>query len=140
MSTSQNKALVRRYYEEMWNHWNFALVDEIIGPALIFRGSLGVDVNGREGFKEYMRTVQRAFPDFHNEVDELIAEGDRVVARLTYTGTHRGELFGIGATGQRISYAGVAIFGIAEGCIAEGWVLGDIHGLVGQLRDGRTCS
>ena len=114
MSTSQNKALVRRYYEEMWNRWDFALADELIAEGITFRGSLGVSVSGREGFKEYMRGVRRAFPDFHNHVEDLIAEDDRVVARLTYTGTHRGELFGIGPTGRRISYAGVAIFRIVE--------------------------
>jgi steroid delta-isomerase-like uncharacterized protein len=136
MSAENNKALVRRYYEELWNRWDFPLADELICEAVAFRGSLGVSVHGREGFKDYMRTVRGAFPDFHNGVEELIAEGDRVVARLTYTGSHQGALFGIGATGRRVSYAGVAIFRIAEGCIVEGWVLGDVHGLVHQLRDG----
>ena len=136
MSVEHNKALVRRYYEELWNRWDFALADAILGEGLDFRGSLGVRVMGRAGFKDYLRTVRRAFPDFYNRVEELIAEGDRVVARLTYIGTHQGELLGIGATGRRVSYAGVAIFRIAEGCIVEGWVLGDLHGLVRQLREG----
>jgi steroid delta-isomerase-like uncharacterized protein len=135
MSTTQNKALVRRYYETMWNRWDFALVDELIGEGIVFRGSLGVSVEGPEGFKEYMRTVRRAFPDFHNQVEELIAEDNHVVARLTYTGTHNGELFGISATRRRVAYAGAAIFRIAEGRIIEAWVLGDVHGLVRQLTD-----
>jgi steroid delta-isomerase-like uncharacterized protein len=138
MSAERNKALVRRYYEEMWNCWDFDLADELIGEGLAFRGSLGVSVQGREGFREYMRTVRRAFPDFHNHVEELIAEDERVVARLTYTGTHRAEVFGIEATGRRVAYTGVAIFRIAEGRIALGWVLGDVHGLVRQLTDGRV--
>jgi steroid delta-isomerase-like uncharacterized protein len=124
----------------MWNRWDFALADEMIGEGIVFRGSLGVGVQGREGFKEYMRAVGRAFPDFYNRIEELIAEGDRVVARLTYTGTHQGDLFGVGPTGRRVSYAGVALFRISEGHIIEGWVLGDIHGLLRQLRDGETCS
>src|SRR5262249_14013853 len=70
----------------------------------------------------------------HNRVEELVAEGDRVVARLTYTGTHAGALLGIAPTGRRVSYAGVAVFRIASGQIAEGWVWGDLHGLLGQLR------
>jgi steroid delta-isomerase-like uncharacterized protein len=133
MTTAQNRALIRRYYEEMWNRWDFALADELIDEAVTFRGSLGVDVRGREGFTGYMRTVRAAFPDFHNQIEELVAEGDRVVARLTYTGTHSGGLFGVAATGRRISYAGVAIFRIAGGRIIEGWVLGDLHGLFRQL-------
>jgi steroid delta-isomerase-like uncharacterized protein len=135
MSATQNRALVRRYYEEMWNRWDFTLADELIGEGIVFRGSLGVSVRGREGVKEYMRTVRRAFPDFHNHVEELIAADDRVVARLAYTGTHDGQLFGIAATGRRVTYAGVAIFRIAEGSIIEACVLGDVHALVQQLTD-----
>ena len=135
MQLESYKDLVRRYYEALWNCWDFALADELIAESIVFRGSLGISVQGREGFKEYMRGVRRAFPDFHNRIEELIAENERVAARLTYTGTHQGELFDIAATGRRVSYAGVAIFRIAEGCIVEGWVLGDIHGLVRQLRD-----
>jgi steroid delta-isomerase-like uncharacterized protein len=133
MSASQNKALVRRYYEEMWNRWDLALADELIAEGVNFRGSLGTVVQGREGFKEYVRAVRRAFPDFYNRVEDLIAEDDTVVARLTYTGTHRGELFGIDPTGRHVSYAGMAIFRVTGGQVIKGWVLGDLHGLVGQL-------
>src|SRR5262245_28806854 len=134
MSVTENKSLVRRYYE-MWNRWDFALADELIAEDISFRGSLGVEVRGREGFRGYMRAVRAALPDFHNHIEELIAEGDKVAARLTYTGTHRGELFGVRPTGRQVSYAGVAIFRIVAGRIIEGWVLGDVHGLVQQLSD-----
>jgi steroid delta-isomerase-like uncharacterized protein len=133
MSAEQNKALICRYYEEMWNRWDFALVDELIDKSIAFRGSLGVSVQAREGFKEYMQTVRRAFPDFHNRIEELIAEDDKVMARLTYTGTHSGELFGVAATGRRVTYSGAAIFQVADGRVVEGWVLGDVHGLLRQL-------
>jgi steroid delta-isomerase-like uncharacterized protein len=136
VSAAQNKALVRRYYDEMWNRWDFTLTDAIIDQGVTFRGSLGLRVEGREGFKEYMRAVRRAFPDFSNHVEELISEEDRVVARLTYTGTHLGDLFDIPATGRRVCYVGVALFRISAGRIVEGWVLGDLHGLLRQLRDG----
>ena len=127
------KALVRRYYDEMWNRWNFVVADELISESIRFRGSLGMTVNGRDGFKEYMRTVQRAFPDFHNKIEELIAEDDKVVARLTYSGTHRGELFGIAPTDRRVAYCGIAIFRVSEGSVAEGYVLGDTRAIVKQL-------
>ena len=134
MSTREHKDLVRRYYEELWNRWDFALADELVAEGVAFQGSLGQTVQGREGFKEYMRAVRQAFPDFHNRVEELVAEADRVAARLTYTGTHAGELFGIAPTGRRVSYAGVAVFRIVSGQIAEGWVLGDLYGLIRQLK------
>src|SRR5262249_25693609 len=117
MTLEQNKSLIRRYYEEMWNGWNYALADELLADNFLFRGSLGVSVQGRDGFRDYTRTVQRAFPDFHNHIEEMVAEGDRVVARLTYSGTHRGELFGVSPTGRHVSYAGVAIFRIAGAAI-----------------------
>jgi predicted ester cyclase len=81
-----------------------------------------------------MRSVRQPFPDFHNHIEDLIAEGDQVVARLTYTGTHQGVLFGMDPTGRQVSYAGVAISRIAEGRIVRGWVLGDVNGLVRQLK------
>jgi steroid delta-isomerase-like uncharacterized protein len=127
------KALVRRYYDEMWNRWDFAVANELISESISFRGSLGVSVRGRDEFKEYMRTVQQAFPNFHNQIEELIAEEEKVVARLTYAGTHQGALFGIEPTGKTVSYAGIAIFRISTHCILEGWVLGDRQSLREQL-------
>jgi steroid delta-isomerase-like uncharacterized protein len=129
-----NKLLIERYYHELWNPWNFSLIDDLIAEGISFRGSLGFAVKGREGFAGYMELVRAAFPDFHNDIDELIAEDDKVVARMTYRGTHRGELFDIAPTGKRVTYAGVAIFHISASRIAEGWVLGDAHGLIRQLR------
>lgn len=133
MSAEANKAMIRKYYEDLWNKWNLSLSDELIDAGISFRGSLGVTVQGLEGFKQYVTLVRGAFPDFHNTIEDLIAEGDKVVARLTYHGTHRGELFGIAPTGKRVTYAGIAIFRIADGRIVEGWVIGDTYGLMKQL-------
>jgi uncharacterized protein len=133
-SLESNKAIIRRYYEELWNAWHVDIADELIAIDVSFLGSLGVKVHGRANFVDYVHLVRRAFPDFHNTIEEIIAEGDKVVVRLTYSGTHRGELFGIGATGRRVTYSGIAIVRIADGKIAEGWVLGDTRGLIEQLQ------
>lgn len=133
MSVRENKALISRYYNDLWNKWNLAVADDLIAYEIAFRGSLAVTVQGLDGFKEYVNMVRAAFPDFHNSIEELIAEGDKVVARLTYSGTHRGELFGIAPTGRRVTYSGIAIFRIAEGKISDGWVIGDTLGLMKQL-------
>jgi steroid delta-isomerase-like uncharacterized protein len=132
-STADNVALVRRWYEELWNGWNLDVAAELVDPALSFRGSLGVVLRGIPALQDYVRSVREAFPDFHNRIDELIAEHDKVVARMTYSGTHRGPLHGFAPSGRRVSYAGVAIFRIRSGRICEGWVLGDLHGLHEQL-------
>jgi steroid delta-isomerase-like uncharacterized protein len=133
VSVEANKAIVRRYYAELWNRWELALIDELIAPDITFRGSLGMTAHGRDGFAAYLAAVRAAFPDFHNAVDELIGEGDRVVARLTYRGTHRGAIFELPPTGSAIEYGGIAIFRIAAGRIADGWVLGDTLSLLRQL-------
>ncbi|MGH9711999.1 MAG: ester cyclase [Candidatus Acidiferrales bacterium] len=129
----QNKILSRRFFDEMWNPWNFAKADELLAPDITFQGTLGPQLKGRDAFRAYMRKVQAAFPDFHNTILELTAEDDRVVARTIYRGTHRGEIFGIAPTGKTISYAGAAFFRIAEGKIIEGWVLGDLLSVLRQL-------
>jgi predicted ester cyclase len=127
------RSIVRRYYDEMWNPWNFQLAGQILAPEIRFRGSLGAEMRGIPEFLAYMRRVQAAFPDFHNRIDELIAEGDRAAARLTYEGTHRGEIFGAHPTGKRITYAGAAFFRFSGDRVVDGWVLGDVYGLRKQL-------
>jgi steroid delta-isomerase-like uncharacterized protein len=132
-----NAALIRRFYEELWNRWDLALVDEIIAPDLRFRGSRGVTIEGRDAFVRYVERTRAAFPDWHNRIDELIAAGERVVARLTWKGTHRGEFLGIPPSGRRVSYVGAAFFHIQAGEIREGWVVGDTQELwraLGVLR------
>jgi steroid delta-isomerase-like uncharacterized protein len=127
------KDLVRRWYEEMWNRWNEAVFEQILDPEIEMRGSLGHVHHGFSGMAAYMRFVRDAFPDFHNEIEETVEEGDRVFVRLRYTGTHRGELFGIPATGRRIEYAGAALFRFRGDRIRSVWVLGDVDGLKRQL-------
>jgi steroid delta-isomerase-like uncharacterized protein len=133
MSASSSKRVVQRWYQEMWNEWNFGLVDELVAPELVFRGSLGTPVQGREGLRRYIREIRAAFPDFYNQIDVLLAEGNQVAARLTYTGTHRGPIWGIAATGRRIEYAGAGFFRVRDGRVTDGWVLGDTAALRAQL-------
>ncbi len=128
-----NKNVICRYYEELWNTWNFDAASKLLAPEIVFRGSLGTETRGRDAFCEYMRQVRRAFPDFHNSIIEMIAEGDEVVARLNYTGTHYGEIFGIAPTGRQISYQGAAFFRISDGLVSRGWVLGDLLSLLKSI-------
>ncbi len=127
------KDLVRRWYEEMWNRWDEAVFDHVLDPEIELRGSLGQTHHGYAGIAAYMRFVRAAFPDFHNHIEEMVEEGDRVFARLRYTATHRGELFGIPPTERRVEYAGAALFRFRGRRIWSVWVLGDVDGLKRQL-------
>lgn len=128
------ESTVRRFYYELWNQWRFELATELLAPELEFRGSLGDTVRGRDAFIVYAKHVRAAFPDFRNEVEELVADEGRVAARLRYSGTHEGPIFGAEPNGQRVSYAGAAFFIFDnEGRIARAWVLGDLVTLLGQL-------
>jgi steroid delta-isomerase-like uncharacterized protein len=135
MTKAEMVRLVQRFYDEMWNRFDRGLVRELLTADVHFRGSLGREVVGHEEFCEYMEYVRAAFPDFTNVIEETVTEGDRLFARLTYRGTHRGEVFGIAPTGRRVQYAGAALFRFRAGRIAEVWVLGDVHGLLSQLRE-----
>jgi steroid delta-isomerase-like uncharacterized protein len=127
------KSFVRRYYSELWNDWSADALDELISRDIVFRGSIGTAVHGIEEFRQYVNKIRAAFPDFHNHIEEIIGEDDKVVARLTYTGTHRGELFGFPGTGKKITYQGIAIFQFRERKIISGFVLGDTESLKRQI-------
>ncbi len=117
--------LVNRYYEELWNAWNFDLASELLTTDFRFRGSFGVEVVGPEAFKGYMRLVQSAFPDFNNRIDRSLTTPDKVVVQLNYSGTHKGKFLGIPATGRRIAYPGIAIFDRNGNKFSSGYVVGD---------------
>ena len=130
---ASTRQIVERYYNEMWNRWQFELVPELLTPKIRFRGSLGVEVVGHDAFLRYMKSVHAAFPDFHNRIDDLLIDWNRAAVRLSYTGTHSGPLFGIEPTGRQIRYQGIAIFTIAGERIESGWVLGDTLSLYRQI-------
>lgn len=135
MSAEMNTHLVETFFNVMWNTWDDATMREILHPDIDFRGSIGLHVIGHDAFAGYMQTIRNAFSDFHNAIEEIVATEDRVVARLTYTGTHDGQLFEHDATGRRITYAGVAMFTMAEGKVTKVWVLGDRMALIEQISD-----
>jgi steroid delta-isomerase-like uncharacterized protein len=128
--------LLQRYYEEMWNAWNFGLADELLTNDFRFRGSFGLEVRGVDAFKDYMRLVQSAFPDFHNTIEDTVSCASQVVARLTYSGTHHGSFLGIPATGRQVTYPGIAIFEQNGSRLSKGYAVGDrlllMEGILGQ--------
>jgi steroid delta-isomerase-like uncharacterized protein len=121
------KAVVRRFYDHLWNTFDTSITEEIIAPDVVFRGTLHDATHDREGFKDYVREIGAAFPDFHQRVDALWTDGGHCLARMFWSGTHRGDFRGITPTGRSFSYPGVAVFRFSAGLIAEVWAVGDTH-------------
>ena len=105
----------------------------ILTADFVFRGSLGAEAHGRDGFRAYRDTVRAAFPDFRNEIREVLADGDRAAVRLRCSGRHRGELFGIAPTGVHITYDAAAFLRSRRTQLCATWVLGDLEHLKKQL-------
>jgi steroid delta-isomerase-like uncharacterized protein len=132
MSTEDNKAKVRRIIEEAWNGGNLAVLDELVAANCVFHDS-STTFRGPEGIKQFVMMYRMAFPDVHFTIDDLIAEGERVVTRWTVTGTHKGELQGIAPTGKDVRVTGIVISRLAKGKVEEDWINFDALGLLQQL-------
>jgi steroid delta-isomerase-like uncharacterized protein len=121
-TTEENKTVVRRVLEEMFNEGNLDAADELIAPDFVDRvPTIPEEVRGPEGFKEFAAAYRAAFSDLHVEVEEQIAEGDLVATRWTATGTHDGDLMGIAPTGNRVTQPGMDISRVSDGKVAETW-------------------
>ena len=133
MSTESNKALVRRYVEEVLNEKNLALVDELFVPTFIDHDSSMPEAKGPAGIKRLAAMVHASFPDVHFTIEDMIAEADRVVYRYSVSGTHQKDFMGIAATGKQISFTGIHIYRVCDGKLQEEWENWDMLGLMRQL-------
>ena len=134
MSAENNKALVRRYFEDAWNKHNPALVDEIYATDFVDRSP---DIPGiahtRDGLKQFMGVYLRAFPDADITIEDQLVEGDRVVTRWTGRGTQTGEFMEMPPSGKKVAVSGVQINRFSGGKIVEEWTLFDQLGMLQQL-------
>jgi len=131
--SEENKAVVRRFFEEVLGHGNLAAVDEIFAASITIRGSHLPEMRGIQAAKEFCTAIRTAFPDIHYDVGDLIAEADKVVARWSATGVHQGEWLGTAATGRRIDTTGTTTLRLNGGKIEDHWVDWDALGQMRQL-------
>jgi steroid delta-isomerase-like uncharacterized protein len=131
MSIEQNKSILRRWIENGWNKGNLALVDELYTTDLVQYDPAKLE--GREALKHYVGGFQAAMPDLHFSIEDLIAEGDKVVWRFTATGTQTGPLMGIPPTGKQATVTGTATFRLVDSRIAEVWVNFDALSMLQQM-------
>jgi len=139
MSAEENKAIARRYWDEVWSTGNVAMVDEIVAPDSLFHSGERIDTRDNEARKQGTTRWRTAFPDLRLTIEDIFAEGDKVVVRGTLHGTHRGniEIGSMGMTlpptGKHIAFVGMDIFHFRGGKIVEAWGNWDRLGLLQQL-------
>jgi steroid delta-isomerase-like uncharacterized protein len=132
--SEENKAVARRFIEEVWNAGNLDAIDELIAEDHVDHDPVRAGApGGTAGAREFVATYREAFPDAHIAIDDMLADGDKVVVRWRATGTHQGELMGIPASGKSIEITGIGIDRIAGGKIAESWSNWDTIGMMGQI-------
>ncbi len=128
MSLEKNKAIVRGFIEA-YNERKLDLIDDFVSPDYVDH----TNNVGREGLKQLIAMGFNAFPDWHETIEDIIAEEDKVWVRLAYTGTHKGEFMGLSPTGNKITTKAVDIYRIAKGKLAEYWNVTDNVSLFKQV-------
>jgi steroid delta-isomerase-like uncharacterized protein len=134
MSVEQAKALVRRFVEEIFNRGNMSVVEELFAPDFVEHEELPAGLpNDREGVIQLTTMLRSAFPDFKATIDDIIAEGSKVVIRMTWRGTQDGEFMGMPPSGKSVSIGVIDIIRIADGKFVEHWGQIDSMGMMQQL-------
>jgi predicted ester cyclase len=132
-----NKAVVERLFNDDLNEPDgptaARVADQIIAPDFVDHTNPPELKHGLESHKTIVALFRSSFPDMHWTVEDVVAEGDRVVARTTMRGTHRGEFFGLAPTGRPVVYPGIHVLRLADGKVAEHWGSNDDLGLMRQL-------
>jgi steroid delta-isomerase-like uncharacterized protein len=130
--SAENKALVRRWFEEVWNQGSTAAIDELFARDGVAHG-FAPDACGRDQFKQVHALYRAAFPDVRILVEDVVAEGDMAAVRWSATGTHRGDLLGFSGTGKQARFNGMSLVRLKGGQIVEGWNVFDQLGMLQQL-------
>ena len=134
MSEMTNKEIVlRKWYQELWDKWNVSVADELFTPDYRLHVPGNPAPVNRESAKHVVTMFSKAFPDLQHTVDEIVAEGNTVAARWTVSGTHRGDFQGIPPTDKSVQLSGTTVHHLADGRIAETWLVFDTLELLQQL-------
>jgi steroid delta-isomerase-like uncharacterized protein len=131
--SENNKAMARRFYEEVFNRRNLAAVDELCAAGIVDHNPLPGQPPGVQGMKDTLGAYFQAFPDLRLTLHEMVAEGDIVVARFTGQGTHRGTLLGVAPTGKNVKFTGIDMIRIKNGQATEVWHEGNDAVALGEL-------
>ena len=134
--TTDNASVVRRWFEEVWNRGREEAIDELFDEEGVAHGladEAGSDLRGPTGFKPFFRRFREAFPEMEVVVEDTVSEGDKVAARCTVRGRHRGDTLGFKATDSPVEFDGICIVRIRDGKIVEAWNNFDFMSMFQQL-------
>ena len=137
MSLDENKAIVQRILKEFWIDGNVAVLDELLASDCINHEQSSPELRGKQACEQWANDVRlvnrQGFPDFDITLEDIVAEGDKVVKRWAFEGTHSGEFAGIPPTGKKITMRGITLYRLAQGRISEMYWNYDVFGLLQQL-------
>jgi len=136
VSTDDNKALIHRWFEEVWNKGRAEAIDEMFAADGIANGlsdEQGEPLRGPDAFRQFFYKVRTAFPDIEVVVEDTVAEGDKLAARCRVRATHQGDSLGIAATRKPVEFTGIALVRIENGKIVEAWNNFDFMSMFQQL-------
>ena len=133
MSLEENKALARRFVEEVQNKGNIDAIDEFLADRMVNHSAPPGIPPDREGVKQLFIMFRQAFPDFHAVIHDQIAEGDEVMTRKTFYGTHEGEFFGIPPTGKEVTIELIEVLRVADGKITDHRGVANLYSVLQQL-------
>lgn len=134
MSVEQNKTIVRNFWQEIWNKANFDAADDLVAANfLLYLPANPEPLQGPAGLKQWAHTVYTAFPDMHYQIEDEVAEGNTVVTRWKFSGTHKGAFQVIPPSSKHVTMMGISIFQIAECKITEDRAAEDTLGLLQQI-------
>lgn len=128
-----NKQILRRFFEELFNHGDLSVADEVVGANYVNHNAVPGEMPEREGLKAFVTYLRTAFPDIHFTIEDQIAAEDKVVTRFSVTGTQQGEFAGIPPTGKWVHVTGINIHRVCDGQIHEAWLNWDALGMMQQL-------
>ena len=129
----RNAAIAQRVWNEVWHDGNFSVMSEIFAPDFVRHDPNGNEIRGPAQNEQFIRRMRAAFPDLHYTVGDVIAGGDKVVARYQFDGTHLGDALGFPPTGKKVAYTGILIQRFVDGKIVEQWTEADLLTLFQQL-------
>ena len=140
LKVNKYKQQVRRFYEVLWNAHDKEAIPTVLHQNCTFRGSLGQEKRGHQGFAEYVDMVHHALGEYRCTIEELVTEQTKVFTKMSFSGLHQDDFMGFGPTGKRVTWKGCALFTFDGELITDVWVLGDLKGLEKQLKENADSS